>query len=153
MPQPPEITSPSLPANPAEQPGVRLVSADDVPLRSTPGLARETHEPGFGSEPHRGHRPPRWLEETEVFLRLAIQICLGLFFLYAPWISYLPDSSPLRAVILLHKLWDQNPLLLHFPTLSMIAANGAVRGIASGLGLLNVWIAFQTAIRHGTGKP
>jgi hypothetical protein len=27
-----------------------------------------------------------------------------------------------------------------------------VRGLVSGLGLLNLWIAFQDAIRHGTDK-
>jgi len=32
--------------------------------------------------------------------------------------------------------------------LSIYAANGAVRGIISGLGLLNIWIALQDAIRH-----
>jgi hypothetical protein len=47
--------------------------------------------------------------------------------------------------------WDQNPLFVQFPTLSIYAANGAVRGIVSGLGLLNLWIAFQDAIRHRDG--
>jgi len=35
-------------------------------------------------------------------------------------------------------------------SLSIYAANGAVRGLISGLGLLNLWIAFHDAIRHGT---
>jgi hypothetical protein len=43
--------------------------------------------------------------------------------------------------------WDQNPLFVQFPTLSIYAANGAVRGVVSGLGLLNLWIAFRDAIR------
>jgi len=48
----------------------------------------------------------------------------------------------------LRTFWDQNPLFLHFPTLSIYAANGAVRGMVSGLGLLNLWIAFRDAIRY-----
>jgi hypothetical protein len=48
--------------------------------------------------------------------------------------------------------WDQNPLFLQFPSLSTYAANGAVRGIVSGLGLLNLWIAFQDVVGHGTDE-
>jgi hypothetical protein len=47
--------------------------------------------------------------------------------------------------------WDQNPLFVRFPTLSAWAAHGAVRGIISGLGLLNLWIAFREAVRHRDG--
>ena len=45
-------------------------------------------------------------------------------------------------------LWDQNPLFVQFPALSLYAASGAVRGLITGLGLLNLWIAFQDAIRR-----
>jgi len=47
--------------------------------------------------------------------------------------------------------WDQNPLFTHFPTLGVLASNGAVRGLISGLGLLNLWIAFRDAVRHRDG--
>jgi hypothetical protein len=47
--------------------------------------------------------------------------------------------------------WDQNPLFLQFPTLAGIAGNGAVRGIVSGLGLLNLWIALHDVLRHREG--
>jgi hypothetical protein len=58
---------------------------------------------------------------------------IGLAICYAPWS---------------HAFWDQNPLFLRFPALGAIASVGAVRGIVSGLGLLNLWIAFQDAIRY-----
>jgi hypothetical protein len=45
--------------------------------------------------------------------------------------------------------WDQNPLFSQNPTLAHIAANGAVRGLVSGLGLLNLWIAFRDAMTKG----
>jgi hypothetical protein len=35
--------------------------------------------------------------------------------------------------------------------LGSFAAYGAVRGIVSGVGLLNLWIAFEDAIRHRNG--
>jgi hypothetical protein len=68
-----------------------------------------------------------------LFLRVMLRIYIGLAVCYAPWSRI---------------FWDQNPLFVQFPTLSIFTANGAVRGIVSGLGLLNLWIAFQDALRH-----
>jgi len=42
--------------------------------------------------------------------------------------------------------WDQNPLFLQYPTLSNFATSGMVRGLVSGLGLLNLWIALQDVL-------
>jgi hypothetical protein len=131
MPQQPEIISPSLPANPAPQPGHGFVAA----------IAVEEHgggaELGPATGKHGPHRLPRWLEKAELLLRVLLRMYIGLAVCYAPWS---------------HMFWDQNPLFLQFPTLSIYAANGAVRGIVSGLGLLNLWIAFQDAVRHGTDE-
>ena len=77
-------------------------------------------------------RIPRWLERSELFLRVLLRMYIGLAVAIAPW-------WPM--------FWDQNPLFTQFPTLSIIAANGAVRGVVTGLGLLNLWIAFRDAIR------
>ncbi|HEV2137164.1 MAG TPA: hypothetical protein VGR47_23295 [Terracidiphilus sp.] len=99
-------------------------------------------EPSNGSAPAVGEGPqqsettpriPRWLERLELVLRVMLRMYIGLFICYAPW-------SPM--------FWDQNPLFQQFPTLSAIAANGAVRGLVSGLGLLNLWIAFQDAVHY-----
>ncbi|MFP5278011.1 MAG: hypothetical protein ACLGPM_12935 [Acidobacteriota bacterium] len=78
-------------------------------------------------------RIPRWLERLELFLRVMLRMYIGLAVCYAPWS---------------HTFWDQNPIFLQFPTLSIIAANGAVRGLVSGLGLLNLWIALHDAMGH-----
>lgn len=120
MPQQPESISPSLPAGPAPQPG----QADG--LAPALEIALDSATP----------RIPRWLERSELFLRVMLRMYIGLAICYAPW-------SPM--------FWDRNPLFVQFPTLSIYAANGAVRGIVSGLGLLNLWIALQDAIRHRDG--
>jgi len=78
-------------------------------------------------------RIPRWLERGELFLRVLLRMYIGLAVCYAPWS---------------HMFWDQNPLFMRFPTLGIFAAHGAVRGVISGLGLLNLWIAFRDAVRH-----
>lgn len=78
-------------------------------------------------------RIPRWLERGELFLRVIIRMYIGLAVCYAPWS---------------HMFWDQNPLFARFPTLSIYAANGAVRGLVSGLGLLNLWIALRDVVHR-----
>jgi hypothetical protein len=84
-----------------------------------------------GSRPPQ--RIPRWLERAELFLRVVLRMYIGLAVCYAPWS---------------HMFWDRNPLFVQFPELSHFAANGAVRGVVSGLGLLNLWIALQDALQH-----
>ena len=81
-------------------------------------------------------RIPRWLVRTELYLRVLLRMYIGLAICYAPWSQL---------------FWDQNPIFVQFPTLAIYAANGGVRGVISGLGLLNIWIAVQDAIRHRNG--
>ena len=133
MPQQPEMISTSMPPNPAPEPGQVFMA----PASSGSGSA--VSETGLEAQSGAQARPrlPRWLERAELFLRVLLRMYIGLAVCYAPWS---------------HMFWDQNPLFLQFPTLSIYAANGAVRGIVSGLGLLNLWIAFHDAIRHGTDK-
>jgi hypothetical protein len=93
-------------------------------------------EAGAAANKPTGHPPqriPHWLVRAELFLRVMLRIYIGLAVCYAPW-------SPM--------FWDQNPLFVQFPTLSIYAAHGTVRGIISGLGLLNIWLALQDAIQH-----
>ncbi len=85
------------------------------------------------AQPH--HIPP-WLERVELFLRVMLRMYIGLALCYAPWS---------------HAFWDQNTLFLAYPWAGHIATTGAVRGIVTGIGLLNLWIAFQDALRHRDG--
>jgi hypothetical protein len=121
MSQQPELTSPQRAMSPATQPEPKPVSAP--PTESSPGK-------------HAPQRIPRWLERAELFLRVLLRMYIGLAVCYVPWSR---------------TFWDQNPLFVQFPTLSIYAANGAVRGLVSGLGLLNLWIAFHDALRHRDG--
>ena len=75
---------------------------------------------------HAPQRIPRWLVRIELLLRVMLRMYIGLAICYAPWSN---------------TLWDQNPLFLQFPIVAAFAAHGAVRGVVSGLGLLNLWYA------------
>jgi len=81
-----------------------------------------------GSQP----RLPHWLQQVERFLRVIVRIYLGLLVCFAPW--YPPA-------------WDNNPLFMSSPSLTGWVTSGAARGVVSGLGLLNLWIALRDAIR------
>lgn len=122
MSQQPELTSPPLPASPAPSAESATGSAQDVQIIQDATAATVVPQ-----------RIPHWLVRTELYLRVLLRMYIGLAVCYAPWS---------------HLFWDQNPIFVQFPTVSIYAANGAVRGIISGLGLLNLWIAFQDAIRH-----
>lgn len=44
--------------------------------------------------------------------------------------------------------WSDNPLLLAYPAIREAVSTGFVRGLVTGLGLLNVWIGFWEAARY-----
>lgn len=73
-----------------------------------------------------------WLRQFERLLRVMLQLYLGLMVCFIPWF---PPA------------WDNNPLFLHAPMILPILTSGAFRGVVSGLGLLNLWIALQQAVR------
>jgi len=113
MSQQPESTTSTLAVNPAPSSG----RAGEV----VPGDAPQPVRPA-------PLRIPPWLERIELLLRVMLRMYIGLAVCYAPWSRV---------------FWDQNPLFLQFPMLGGLAASGAVRGIISGLGLLNLWVALQ----------
>jgi hypothetical protein len=123
MQQQPESLSPALTVSSAAPPGPES--------KSSPASA-----PGPNTVEPQTHRVPRWLERVELLLRVMLRLYIGLAICYAPWS---------------HTFWDQNPLFLHFPALADVAASGIVRGMVSGLGLLNLWVALHDAIRHRDG--
>jgi hypothetical protein len=132
MQQLPETPVSTLAHGPAPLPGpgdesVQPPAPSDLIPAEQPTQA---HEP----EPPPPQRIPRWLVRVELFLRVMLRMYIGLAICYAPWS---------------HTFWDQNPFFLQFPSVGAFATNGAVRGLVSGLGLLNLWIAFQDALKRG----
>ncbi len=80
-------------------------------------------------------RIPHWLHQSERFLRVIVRMYLGLLVCLAPWFP---------------AAWDNNPLFSGSPSLVAFVAQGWVRGLVSGLGLLNLYIALRNAI-HDPG--
>lgn len=49
--------------------------------------------------------------------------------------------------------WTDNQLMLRYPELRAIMANGFFRGVCSGLGVLDIWIGFWASIHYSEGDP
>ena len=73
-----------------------------------------------------------WLRRIGVLLFVFLCATLGVMLMILPW---RPE-------------WSDNPLLLPYPALRAVVASGFARGIATGLGVLNVWIGFWEAIQY-----
>jgi hypothetical protein len=73
-----------------------------------------------------------WLHRIGVLLFVFLCATLGVMLMILPW---RPE-------------WSDNPLLLSYPALRAIMASGFTRGLATGLGVLNVWIGFWEAIQY-----
>jgi hypothetical protein len=81
-------------------------------------------------------RPPStarlWLRRVGVLLFVFLCATFGVMLMIVPW---RPE-------------WSDNPLLLPYPTLRDLVGSGFVRGLVTGLGLLNVWIGFWEALQY-----
>jgi hypothetical protein len=93
--------------------------------------------PGDGSQPTLGKRSVPsagrlWLRRVGVLLFVFFCATLGVMLMILPW---RPE-------------WSDNPLLTAYPGIRAVAASGFVRGVSSGLGLVNVWIGFWEAVQY-----
>lgn len=64
---------------------------------------------------------------NKVLRAITIVLCfeLGALLLYLPWSAF----------------WEQNYFLVHFPSLMSFVLHPSVRGLVSGLGVLDIFIA------------
>ena len=114
----------------------------DPVFSGTPRNASDPEPPsesrtGFLDSPqHPAHAGPGslplWMHRISVFLFVLISAVAGVLLIILPWT---PE-------------WTDNTLLLSFPSLRLIVANGFFRGICSGLGLLDIWIGFWEALHY-----
>jgi len=73
-----------------------------------------------------------WLHRIAVLMFVFVCAVVGVLLIILPW---RPE-------------WTDNRLLLFFPALRAIVSSGFVRGLCSGLGLLDIWIGFWEAVHY-----
>ena len=92
-------------------------------------------EPATAVQPvpeQRPHKVPRWLLVIETILFVVLRLYVGALVVLLPWRS----------------IWTTNAWVNYWPIVADFIAQGWVRGIVSGLGLLNIWIAFSAIIHR-----
>jgi hypothetical protein len=78
-----------------------------------------------------------WTHRTAVLLFVLLCAGTGVTLAVLPWTLQ----------------WTDNYLLLRFPGLVPLVTNGFVRGVCSGLGILDLWIGFAEAVHYHEEKP
>jgi hypothetical protein len=78
------------------------------------------------------HHTAHWLHRADLFLRVIVRLYIGLILVFLPWT----------------RVWAFNRFFLYYAHVSHVMESGAVRGLVSGLGLLNLWIAISEAIHY-----
>lgn len=81
--------------------------------------------------PDRG-RVRLWLRRLELLFYVMVRIYLGVIIAVLPWTT----------------LWSENNWINYFPPVSSFLMQGAVRGMISGLGVLNLYIAIDEAVHY-----
>jgi hypothetical protein len=77
-------------------------------------------------------RSTHWLHRADLLLRVIIRLYIGFILVFLPWTH----------------VWALNRFFLYYAPLAHLTQSGAFRGIVSGLGLLNLWIATSEAIHR-----
>ena len=93
-------------------------------------------EPTVLPSPHGGaakRAAPVWLQRLSLFVLVLFCVYLGVLVMILPWWT---------------RIWDQNLFILSHPALASVLHNGAVRGMISGLGLLDIWIGISEAVHY-----
>jgi hypothetical protein len=73
-----------------------------------------------------------WLLRFRSLLFVTLCATLGVLLIILPWTPR----------------WTDNPLLLNSPGLRDFVSSGFVRGLTSGLGILDLWLGFWEAIHY-----
>jgi hypothetical protein len=74
---------------------------------------------------------PIWLQRVSLFVLVLFCVYLGVLVMILPWWT---------------RIWDHNYFIQARPVLAAVLHTGAVRGLISGLGLLDIWIGISEAI-------
>ena len=81
---------------------------------------------------------PIWLQRLSLLILVLFCVYLGVLLAVLPWWK---------------RMWDHNLWIQSQPLLAAVLNNGAVRGIISGLGLLDIWIGVSEAIHYRDVRP
>ncbi len=76
---------------------------------------------------------PVWLQRLSLLVLVLFCVYLGVLVMILPWWT---------------RVWDHNQFIEARPALAAVLHTGAMKGLISGLGLLDVWIGISEAIHY-----
>jgi hypothetical protein len=124
------VTASPNPPLPSSSLGAKLSASETVPATAL--------EPESPEEGKRYSSVELWLRRLAVLMFVFVCASVGVFLVILPW---RPE-------------WTHNHLLLSYPGLRQFIASGFVRGVVSGLGILDIWIGFWEAVHfHEEKRP
>lgn len=100
------------------------------PLKQTSQTPVPEEVPGQFVPP--GSHPPVWAQRLLLVVEVAIAIWAGILVMVLPWTH----------------LWTENPLLAGWPSIKFVLGQSFVRGMISGIGLVDVWIGISDAAHY-----
>jgi hypothetical protein len=116
-----------------------MIADPKLPFTKSPGLPDVEPPPSASSYAPAPPDSPRplsglhlWLRRAGVLMFVFLCATVGVMLMILPW---RPE-------------WTDNHLLFAYPALRNFMATGFVRGVCTGLGVLNVWIGFWEAVQY-----
>lgn len=76
--------------------------------------------------------PPVWVQRFFLVSTVVFCLWIGLVLAVLPWLP----------------AWTENSLVSDFPKLRWLLGTGFIRGLTSGLGLLDLWIGISEAVHY-----
>ena len=113
-------TNPRIPLSPDPPDSVPVLRNSAIPPSAPEDRKSQTAE-------RPASRAHHWLNHIAVVLFAAFCVVLGVLLVLLPWTLQ----------------WTDNPLLWTHPGLRTFLGYGFVRGVCSGLGLLDLWIGIR----------
>ena len=75
---------------------------------------------------------PAWMQRISLVVFVVFCIELGILLTVLPWT----------------RVWTENSLLVGYPAIQSFVQQGFVRGIMTGIGLLDIWIGVWEAVHY-----
>ena len=101
-----------------------------------PGPEPQPPEPGAGPvlvmPPGKPRVPHRWLQRLWLVVFVLFCLEIGSLLTVLPWT----------------RLWTDNSLLVGFPAVKEFLSRNFVRGLVSGLGLVDIWMGVAEAVTY-----
>lgn len=104
--------------------------------------ASVSSEPVYPIEPvnlaeENGSYAPVWLQRLSITIQVLFCIELGLLLAVLPWYG---------------GVWNNNSLLFEHPQIRAIVQHNFVRGLVSGLGIVDIWLGIWEAVHYRDRK-